>query len=447
MGAAATSGSSLTKDNIHETYPLAYQIGSGAFSDVFLSTTKTNQTKVAVKRIHLARALANTTGLQVLSNELQVFKQMGCHDNIVKLHCAYRLKNHFYFVMDCLLGGDLRHYILANGMISQHAIAYIMTSLGSGLHHMHQRGVIHRDIKPENIALDCKGKPYLTDFGISHRAATTDSWALISNESSGTLPYLAPEVLTRTHEHSYQSDFWSLGIMGYELLFGKRPFDPHVPLDFIYFAANNYHKMWEHLLHGLLVPTTEEMTMSQTELPFPHYRITLNDDGTIPDSLCVPIPTVRVAPEGDFEHVDQDMVDLMRGLLDVRITDRLGSLKQFHDFSHHPIFVHYNYHTSYLLRTTTSPLLKEDWSGILSNEIRGRSFPKPTETEAPLVLDSTVNSELDNLFYIRNRHGDTHSSSDTISWLSLPSSSAKYDHRTQLTTASVLSPGRSVDQD
>jgi serine/threonine protein kinase len=412
MGAAAliSSRSSFpafpsSPEKIHKNLSMEYQIGEGGFSQVFLSTNKSDNTKVAVKQINILSALSHTRGLDALSNELQVFKRIGCHKNIVKLHCAYRLKNHFYFVMDCLLGGDLRQYVHHNGRLSQQAICYIIASLGSGLHHMHQRGVFHRDIKPENIAFDQKGTPYLTDFGICHITTpdNSSSSALVSCESSGTLPYLAPEVLTKTHEHSYQSDFWSLGVMGYELLYGRRPFEPHVPLNFIYFVANQYRNDWD-----------QSQTPQQTlPLPFPHYNVTLNEDGTVPPSLMVPIFPTRSSSGSrcaSSEKVDQEMADLIRGLLDVRIPDRLGSMTQFEDFVCHPAFVQYGYHTTLHLSTCPSPVLKEDWSGVLSDQIQHRTFKLQSSesVDAPdQKFDRLIECRLEKLFYVRGSGAST----------------------------------------
>ena len=194
--AARRSVDHFWEKSLHENYSIEYQIGKGGFSDVFLAIDKSKKMKVAMKRISISSALSHTSGLKALSNEIQIYKRIGDHENIVILHCAYRFKNHFYFVMDGLLGGDLRQYLHQNGSMSQRAICYVIACVGSALHHMHQRGVLHRDIKPENIAMDCKGTPYLTDFGVSYVAE--DPSSLVCDDSSGTLAYLAPEVLTRT---------------------------------------------------------------------------------------------------------------------------------------------------------------------------------------------------------------------------------------------------------
>lgn len=85
----------------------------------------------------------------------------------------------------------------------------------------------------ENIILDERGYPYLTDFGVAH--VQNDPWEryLTCNLASGTKQYLAPEVFTKSHIHGPEVDFWSLGVVIYEVLFGRRPFEKHAPIPFI----------------------------------------------------------------------------------------------------------------------------------------------------------------------------------------------------------------------
>jgi serine/threonine protein kinase len=438
MGAAvvvAGKGSSfhISEEKIHENYSMEYQIGKGGFSDVFLATDKFHKKKVAMKRISLSSALSQTRGLNALTNELQVYQQIGCHKNIVSLHSAYRLQNHFYFVMDALLGGDLRQYLQQNGKISQRAISYVIACLGSGLHHMHQRGIIHRDVKPENIVLDSKGTPYLTDLGISHLATENCSSSLVCCESSGTLHYLAPEVLTRTHEHSYQSDFWSLGIMTYELLTGQRPYDPHVPIHFIAFVANHYQALWDHPLQGT---SSAPITDSQPHLPFPNYRLTFNEDGSVPHSLIAIVPSTRLPSRSSLdspESVGQEMIELVKGLLDVRITMRLGSMDRFEEFTHHSAFIKLGDHSSH--DSSPSPLMDEDRSRVLSGGPPKRSFVQYDEDPLLRSFDESIEAELDKLFYVRDHEGD-HRDLDFI----LPTQISKFSEST--TQRSLMTSAR-----
>jgi serine/threonine protein kinase len=135
-------------------------------------------------------------------------------------------------VLDLQTGGDLRYYMRKRYLFEEADVAFYIACLSSALEHMHSCGVIHRDVKPENIILDERGYPYLTDFGVAH-VQSADAPILSCTLASGTRQYLAPEVFTKAHLHGPEADFWSLGVVAYELLFGRRPFDKHAPLPMI----------------------------------------------------------------------------------------------------------------------------------------------------------------------------------------------------------------------
>ena len=94
----------------------------------------------------------------------------------------------------------------------------MITCIIVGLEYMHSNGVIHRDIKPENLLLDEKGYVHITDMGIS-RIWTPDN----AHDTSGTPGYMAPEVMCRQN-HGVAVDYFAVGIVTYEFMFGKRPY-------------------------------------------------------------------------------------------------------------------------------------------------------------------------------------------------------------------------------
>jgi serine/threonine protein kinase len=119
-------------------------------------------------------------------------------------------------------------------VFEEYDVAFYIAAISSALDHIHSKNIIHRDIKPENIILDERGYPYLTDFGVSHvQEQSTVQTTLTCTLASGTKQYLAPEVFTKTHIHGPEMDYWALGVVSYELLFGKRPFEKHCPIPFI----------------------------------------------------------------------------------------------------------------------------------------------------------------------------------------------------------------------
>jgi len=256
---------------LSKRYESNYILGEGGYSTVLHGIDKQTNKNVAIKRINLLEILQENKdnllqnkvnkinknnkkeekeieieSLNTIFTELNAFKRIGNHDFIVTLHSAFRHNVCCYLVMDCLSGGDLRHFLKINGSLNEESVVYIVGCIGSALHHMHIRGVIHRDVKPENIGLDTLGRPYLTDFGIS-LISSIDNPIPISESSSGTLPYLSPEVLSPGNFHSHQSDYWSLGVLAYELFFGRRPFSRLCPLQMVQFVSNEYGWIWNEL--------------------------------------------------------------------------------------------------------------------------------------------------------------------------------------------------------
>lgn len=174
--------------------------------------------------------MKHKSGLDMIMGELNAWKKVEHHNYISDLHFAFQDRSYCYFVMDLLTGADLRYYIKKRVILTEPELAFIVASMASALNHLHTRGILHRDIKPENIVFDHEGYPYLTDFGVSYLCEDGDMTCTLS---SGTKQYLAPEVFCKSHEHGPESDFWSLGVMIYEIIYGKRPFEKHVNREFI----------------------------------------------------------------------------------------------------------------------------------------------------------------------------------------------------------------------
>mmetsp|Transcript_7877 Transcript_7877/g.8353 ORF Transcript_7877/g.8353 Transcript_7877/m.8353 type:complete len:512 (-) Transcript_7877:190-1725(-) len=306
-------------------------IGKGGFAIVYQAYHIKDKKVVAVKETNFSRVDSHKNELNMTLSELEALKHAGNHPFLVKLHYAFREGCCCYLVMDPLLGGDLRYHLRNFQLFKEHHVAYFVACIGSALHHLHVRGILHRDVKPENIGLDTLGRPYLTDFGIS-LISSIDNPIPISESSSGTLPYLSPEVLSPGNFHSHQSDYWSLGVLAYELFFGRRPFSRLCPLQMVQFVSNEYGWIWNELkkklesdpqltfhpgeYHNLHEDNNDEnknesknlnkinlqkigpmidlesLVRDEIDTPirFPDLNIYLNEDGTVPPCLMVPFP-------------------------------------------------------------------------------------------------------------------------------------------------------------
>ena len=140
------------------------------------------------------------------------------HPFIVNMNCAFQDFENLYLVMDLLTGGDLRYHVCKLRRFSENKTRFFFACIILGLEYIHSNNIIHRDIKPENLVFDDKGYLRITDFGVA-KIRKEDN----STETSGTPGYMAPEVLL-AQNHSFPVDFFAIGIMGYEFMYGQRPY-------------------------------------------------------------------------------------------------------------------------------------------------------------------------------------------------------------------------------
>lgn len=134
------------------------------------------------------------------------------------MHFSFQDYTSLYLVLDYLEGGNLRNHLIQKGKFTEEEIKFVLGCIIVALKYISSNGIVHRDIKPENLVFDSKGYLRLSDFGLAKMVNTSNC-----SVTSGTPGYIAPEVVNgRTS--SFSSDFYSVGVIGYELLTGKRPY-------------------------------------------------------------------------------------------------------------------------------------------------------------------------------------------------------------------------------
>ena len=158
-------------------------------------------------------------------NNEKKFLSILHHPFLVNMICSFQDNDNLYLVMELLLGGDMRYHInkkaIYNKKKDENQLKFIAGCTLIGLNYIHENKIIHKDIKPENLVYDTNGYIHITDFGISKVFHPENG-----KENSGTPGYMAPEVLFNK-DHDYSVDFFSLGVILYELLIGKRPYHGH----------------------------------------------------------------------------------------------------------------------------------------------------------------------------------------------------------------------------
>eukprot|EP00826_Nyctotherus_ovalis_P048980 TRINITY_DN5843_c0_g1_i14.p1 TRINITY_DN5843_c0_g1~~TRINITY_DN5843_c0_g1_i14.p1 ORF type:complete len:482 (-),score=166.20 TRINITY_DN5843_c0_g1_i14:125-1570(-) len=201
-------------------YKLGEKMGAGAFGVVWKCTHGiTGQTR-AVKIISKEDSEHVKTDIELVKKELEILRTLD-HPNIVKLFEYYEDAKRFYLVTEYCEGGNLFDSISKAGRVAEPLAARIMRQVLSAVSYCHANNVVHRDLKPDNILLDSAGLSGIIkviDFGT---AQIFRPGANITGRS-GTSQYVAPEVL----KNSYNSkcDVWSAGVLLYELLSGRPPF-------------------------------------------------------------------------------------------------------------------------------------------------------------------------------------------------------------------------------
>jgi aurora kinase len=141
------------------------------------------------------------------------------HPNILRLYGYFYDEKRVYLILEYAAQGELYKKLKQVKRFTEKTAAQYVWSIAHALRYLHKKHVIHRDIKPENLLLDVKNEIKLSDFGWSVHAPTSRRKTFC-----GTLDYLAPEMVQNRY-HDYTVDIWTLGILTYEFLVGRPPFE------------------------------------------------------------------------------------------------------------------------------------------------------------------------------------------------------------------------------
>jgi serine/threonine protein kinase len=152
------------------------------------------------------------------------------HPHIVTVHDFGDVDGLYYFTMEYVDGLNLRDLLQAGALPAAQVLA-IVPQLCDALQYAHDEGLVHRDIKPENILLDRKGRVKIADFGLARLVGLTPTYLTLTgtHEVMGTLLYMAPEQMKRTHTVDHRADIYSLGVVLYEMLTGELPLGRFAP--------------------------------------------------------------------------------------------------------------------------------------------------------------------------------------------------------------------------
>ncbi|KAI0403935.1 serine/threonine-protein kinase sck1 [Xylaria palmicola] len=280
-------------------------IGKGTFGQVYQvrkkDTSRIYAMKVLSKKVIVQKKeVAHTVG------ERNILVRTATSESpfIVGLKFSFQTQNDLFLVTDYMSGGELFWHLQKEGRFDEKRAKFYIAELILAIQHLHHNDIVYRDLKPENILLDANGHIALCDFGLSKANLTKND---TTNTFCGTTEYLAPEVLLDESGYTKMVDFWSLGVLVFEMCCGWSPF-----------YAEDTQQMYKNIAFG--------------KVRFP--RDTLSQEGR----------------------------NFVKGLLNRNPKHRLGAIDDAEELKRHPFFadVDWDYLSKKLITPPFKPKLKSE---------------------------------------------------------------------------------------
>ncbi|MBA7623130.1 Serine/threonine-protein kinase PknD [subsurface metagenome] len=208
-----------------ERYQIIEELGKGGMGNVYKIFDKKIKEKVALKLLKPEIGTDKKT-IERFSNELKFARKIS-HRNVCRMYDLGEEEGNHYITMEYVPGEDLKSTIIRVGQLSVGKTIFIAKQVCEGLAEAHRLGVVHRDLKPQNIMLDKEGNVRIMDFGIARSLKTKRLTA--AGVIIGTPEYISPEQV-EGKETDQRSDIYSLGVILYEMITGRIPFEGETPL-------------------------------------------------------------------------------------------------------------------------------------------------------------------------------------------------------------------------
>ncbi|XP_035828559.1 atypical protein kinase C isoform X1 [Aplysia californica] len=215
-GSSTKDGNQLNLDH----FQLLRVIGRGSYAKVLQVEHKKTKRIYAMKVIK--KELVNDDeDIDWVQTEKHVFEAATNYPFLVGLHSCFQTSSRLFFVIEFVNGGDLMFHMQRQRKLPEEHARFYAAEICLALNFLHERGIVYRDLKLDNVLLDAEGHIKLTDYGMCKENLMPGDK---TNTFCGTPNYIAPEVL-RGEDYDFSVDWWALGVLMYEMLAGRSPFD------------------------------------------------------------------------------------------------------------------------------------------------------------------------------------------------------------------------------